>query len=97
MKKLIKTATPKIIESYNFGDWKITVTEEEGFTFDNPIYSFYLTALSTTVYMFGVEKEMMEGLGQTFESLFLQNLEEQIFNFTENYEEGYELENPFED
>lgn len=96
MKKLIRTETAKLIRGYNFRDWKITVAEE-GFTSDNLIYSFYLTGLSTTMFMFGVEKKTMEETGHTFESLILQNLEEQISYFTENYNEGYELENPFED
>ena len=94
MEKLIKTRKPKIVENYKFGKWTITITEEHNSIYNESLYSFYLTGLSITEYMFGVPKHQ---LFQSFEELILNNLEEYITFFKKEYDHCDEIENPFDD
>lgn len=95
MEKLVKTRKPKIVANYKFGEWTITITEEHNPIYNEVLYSFYLTGLSITEYMFGIPKHQLQQLHLSFEELILNNLEEYITFFKKAYDHCDEIENPF--
>lgn len=86
MKNLIKVEPPKIIECYNFEDWKVTIVEKQNIL-DEIEYEFYLTGNTLTIYMFGVLKDILKTTGQTLEELVINTLPDYISIFKNEFEE----------
>ena len=95
MKKITKIPNAKILETYRYGEFIMTVVEEDSPYYKNgPMYHFYITGLGRTLGMFAIPKAIMEA---SIEDVVLWNIEEEVARFKDIYYKRGDYTEEYED
>lgn len=83
MKKITRIPNAKILETYRYGEFIMTVVEEYSPHYQNgPMYEFYITGLGRTLGMFGIPKAIMEA---SIEEVVMWNIASEVARFQDIY------------